>query len=160
VLSPNSEQAGDPNNIKFVKGATGNLEEHSGDFRNATSGELINRSDLMNNSLAILTGIQILTSEAIKAYDASITGVSEGWRFTGGVPNPFATTISDPQKAAVTLDGETITVYGAKGSVTDYTVHDGNYYPNGSDKPVDPSTLKGADFDIKQSCKSDPDHCA
>jgi len=36
--------AGDPNNIKFVKGREGNLAEHGGNFRNPTSGELMNRA--------------------------------------------------------------------------------------------------------------------
>jgi hypothetical protein len=37
------ELAGDPRNIKFVKGRAGDLAEHGGNFRNATTGKLINR---------------------------------------------------------------------------------------------------------------------
>lgn len=45
------ELARDPNNIKFVKGGGGNLAEHGGNFRNPTTGELMNR---------ITIGIQII----------------------------------------------------------------------------------------------------
>jgi RHS repeat-associated protein len=38
------ELARDPNNIKFVNGRAANLAEHGGNFRNATNGELMNRS--------------------------------------------------------------------------------------------------------------------
>lgn len=45
------ELAGDPANIKFVKGRAGNLAEHGGDFRNPTSGDLLNR---------VVIGVQVL----------------------------------------------------------------------------------------------------
>ena len=48
------ELARDPNNIKFVKGAQGNLAEHGGSFRNSTSGELMNRSFIAVQIIGIL----------------------------------------------------------------------------------------------------------
>jgi len=39
------ELARNPENIKFVKGRTEHLEEHGGNFKNETSGELIKRRD-------------------------------------------------------------------------------------------------------------------
>jgi hypothetical protein len=38
-----SKLAGDPRNIQFVRGQTGNLEEHGGNFQNPTMGPLIDR---------------------------------------------------------------------------------------------------------------------
>jgi RHS repeat-associated protein len=38
------ELAGNPDNIKFVKGRVEHLAEHGGNFRNQTSGELVDRS--------------------------------------------------------------------------------------------------------------------
>jgi hypothetical protein len=52
------EMAGDPNNIKFVKGIEEHLAEHEGSFRNATSGSLIDR-------LANLGGPALLTFFAV-----------------------------------------------------------------------------------------------
>jgi len=43
VSANDLESAIDPNNIKFVRGRAAHLEEHAGDFRNATSGPLIDR---------------------------------------------------------------------------------------------------------------------
>ena len=37
------QDAGNPNNIKFVKGRKGHIKEHNGNFRNPTEGEFINR---------------------------------------------------------------------------------------------------------------------
>jgi hypothetical protein len=147
------ELAGEPNNIGFVKGTAGNLEEHGGNFRNATTGPLMNRT------LGALGAIQLITSLLPGVAEAKITGVYEGWSFRGGIPNPEALLIQDPSKAATTLDGQTITVYGAKGATTTYSVHDGNYYQVGSDKPVDPNTLKGKEFEIRLKCSSNP-NCA
>jgi hypothetical protein len=45
-------------------------------------------------------------------------------------------------KAATTLDGYSITVFGPKGA-TDYSVHNGNYYPADSNKPIDGNKGKG-----------------
>lgn len=38
------EMAGDPNNIKFVRAGSEHLAEHHGNYRNATSGALIDRT--------------------------------------------------------------------------------------------------------------------
>jgi len=37
------EWAGDPRNIEFVRGQAGNLQQHGGNFRNGTTGPLIDR---------------------------------------------------------------------------------------------------------------------
>lgn len=37
------ELAGEPENIKFVRGGAAHLEEHGGNFRNPTKGPLIRR---------------------------------------------------------------------------------------------------------------------
>ena len=42
-VNNNPDLARNPDNIKFVKGRAEHLEEHSGNFRNPTSGDLINR---------------------------------------------------------------------------------------------------------------------
>lgn len=42
------EWAGDPRNIKFVRGQTGNLAEHGGNFQTPTTGSLIDRRAMMN----------------------------------------------------------------------------------------------------------------
>ncbi|WP_198405726.1 hypothetical protein [Chitinophaga caeni] len=41
--------AGDANNIKFVKKGDEHLLEHSGNYRNSTSGELIDRKKMIDN---------------------------------------------------------------------------------------------------------------
>jgi hypothetical protein len=41
------EWAGDPRNIKFVRGQPGNLSEHGGNFQNPTTGPLIDREALI-----------------------------------------------------------------------------------------------------------------
>ena len=38
------QEAGNPNNIKFVKGRKGYIKEHNVNFRNPTDGEFINRN--------------------------------------------------------------------------------------------------------------------
>jgi len=86
--------------------------------------------------------------------ESLVTGVYEGWSFRGGVPNPDALFLNDPGKAADTLDGQTITVFGPNGATTDYSIHDGGYYQDGSDKPTDPKTLNGQEFQINPSCKT------
>jgi hypothetical protein len=60
-------------------------------------------------------------------------------------------TIVDPAKAAMTLDGYKIDVFGPNGRVDVYTVRDGQYFLNGSNTPTDPSKLRGARFDIHVS---------
>ena len=42
-VNGNARLAGNPDNIKFVKGSKGNLAEHGGNFQNPTSGPLISR---------------------------------------------------------------------------------------------------------------------
>lgn len=42
-VKDNAEMAGNPDNIKFVKGRTDHLAEHGGNFRNPTYGNLISR---------------------------------------------------------------------------------------------------------------------
>jgi hypothetical protein len=121
---------------------------------NETTGALINRSELMNNSMAALQIVQLGVDALGKSLEANITGVYEGWSFRDWVPNPDALFLQDPAKAAVTLDGYNITVFGPKDSSTDYSIHDGNYYPSGSNKPVDQDTLNGSEFQIAPSCKT------
>jgi hypothetical protein len=43
-VSDHPEMAGDPNNVKFVPEGPGHLAEHDGDYRNPTSGPLLNRN--------------------------------------------------------------------------------------------------------------------
>ncbi len=157
-VNGSQELAGEPNNIRFVQGQTENLELHGGDFRNPTKGELIGRSEMMNNSLAVLSIIQLVGAEVVKVAETNITGVYEGWSFRNWMPNPDALFLEDPAKAAVTLDGFGITVFGPKGASADYTIRGGNYYQTGSDKPVDPSAFKGAEFTVKPGCI--PDRCS
>ena len=47
-VANNPKLAGNPNNIKFVKGRTEHLAEHNGNFANPTKGKLINRTNLAN----------------------------------------------------------------------------------------------------------------
>jgi hypothetical protein len=41
------EWAGDPRNIEFVRGQTGNLDAHGGNFQNSTTGPLIDRAAMV-----------------------------------------------------------------------------------------------------------------
>src|SRR5262249_53271050 len=117
-----------------------NLAEHRGNFRNPTKGPLMNRT------LSVLNVIQLATSALASYTEMQKTGIGVGW----AVPfNPNGLYINDPSKASKTLEGQAITVYGPRGSSTDYVVHDGNYYPSGSDKPVDPNMLKGQRFELR-----------
>jgi hypothetical protein len=43
-----SEWAGDPRNIKFVRGREGNLDEHAGNYQNPTTGPLIDRQAMLD----------------------------------------------------------------------------------------------------------------
>jgi hypothetical protein len=45
-VADNPKLAGDPNNIKFVKGRNEHLSEHGGNFKNTTSGDLIYRDEM------------------------------------------------------------------------------------------------------------------
>lgn len=47
-VAHNRAWAGDPRNIRFVRGQSGNLQEHGGNFRNPTTGPLIDRDALMS----------------------------------------------------------------------------------------------------------------
>ncbi len=47
--STHPQLAGDPNNIKFVKGKQGHLNEHRGNFRNTTHGRFISRQRMLQN---------------------------------------------------------------------------------------------------------------
>ena len=100
----------------------------------------------MNKSLGALAIAQIISGELVKYSESKITGVQEAWSFRDMIPNPEALFITDPAIAAVTLDGQTITVWGSHGTHTEYTIRNGKYYRSGDDKPVDPSTLQGAEF--------------
>jgi hypothetical protein len=44
------EWAGDPRNIRFVRGREGNLNEHGGNFRNSTIGQLIDRAAMIREA--------------------------------------------------------------------------------------------------------------
>lgn len=140
------EMAGVPDNVAFKRTDGEHLGEHGGNWRNPTSGALLSRT------LGALNIAQFLSSFITGIAESRITGVFEGFSFRGGTPNLEALFIHDPAKAAVTLEGQTITVFGPKGATTEYSVHDGNYYLNGSDKPVDASTLNGKEFEIKPQC--------
>jgi len=48
-INGNEELAGDPNNIKFVKGRQEHIDEHGGNFKNSTQGELIDRKQMIND---------------------------------------------------------------------------------------------------------------
>src|SRR5437588_12897174 len=68
--------AGNPNNIKFVEGRAGNLAEHGGNFRNATSRELISR-------VSVATILWSAVVEGITAHNQAMqSGISVGF-FTG-----------------------------------------------------------------------------
>jgi RHS repeat-associated protein len=54
VADHDLKMAKNPNNIKFVEGLEGNLEEHGGDFHNKTTGGLIDRLEKLSGS-ALLT---------------------------------------------------------------------------------------------------------
>lgn len=149
-VNGHEELAGNPDNIRFVRGAQENLDLHGGDFRNPTSGDLLSRS------LGSLSVVQTITSLLPAIAESLITGVYEGWSFRGGVPNPDALFLNDPGKAASTLDGNTITVFGPKGASTDYSVHDGGYYQAGSNTAIDPNQLMGKEFALKPSCANSP----
>jgi GHH signature containing HNH/Endo VII superfamily nuclease toxin len=47
------EWAGDPRNIKFVRGQAGNLAEHGGNFQNPTTGPLIDRQILIDKARGV-----------------------------------------------------------------------------------------------------------
>lgn len=44
---PNLEWAGDPRNIRFYRDQSGNLDAHGGNFRNSTTGPLIDRAAML-----------------------------------------------------------------------------------------------------------------
>ena len=86
------ELARDPNNVKFVKGSAGNLEEHGGNFRNPTAGPLLNRT------LIVLQVIDL----AIKVYGSYQFNKSESE--TGLHSDPiFGLRVSNLDKATKTL---------------------------------------------------------
>jgi hypothetical protein len=47
-VANNPKLAGNPDNIKFVKGRKEHLDEHGGSFQNSTSGPLIQRNKIIN----------------------------------------------------------------------------------------------------------------
>jgi hypothetical protein len=140
-VNGHAEMAGNPENIKFVDGQKANLVEHGGDFRNVTEGPLMNRGAMM--SRAVTAAIVIDTAvNMIGAYQVQqITGIHEG--FFGGL------SISDPGKAAATLNGLAIGV-DANGSSPAETlsIRNGQYTDFGTGKSVDPNSLKGRSFHI------------
>ena len=136
-VNGNPELAGEPNNIKFVEGRAGNLAEHGGNFRTATSGELLSRS------VAYLAIITTLADAAASYYQEKALGIHTG--FFGG------TSIIDPGNAANTLNGQIISVPGKDGTSDWYTIKDGQYQKygcQGNNCAVDPNTLKGKKFEI------------
>jgi len=48
--------SGDPRNIRFVRGQAGNLVEHNGSFQNHTTGQLIDREELLADFLRRIGG--------------------------------------------------------------------------------------------------------
>ena len=142
-VNGHEEMAGDPNNIKFVKGVQGNLDEHGGNFQTPTEGPLINRSAMMNSVFPILDAIDMAVNTYGTYRVQQVTGVNEG--LLGGL------SIADPTKAAVTLDTYTITVDATKSSPAE-TLHvqNGQFidYSNGTTRIVDPRSLTGRTFMI------------
>jgi RHS repeat-associated protein len=140
-VNGNAALAGEPNNIKFVEGRAGNLAEHGGSFRNPTSGSLLSRS------LLVAQVVQIVTSALASYMETKQSGIEPGNVFN------HAMTISDPTKAAATLDGKTIWL----GDGTDYSagidVKDGKYYKHNCDKDctVDANQLNNKKFTLKYS---------
>jgi hypothetical protein len=136
-VADHPELAGNPNNIKFVAGQEGNLAEHGGNFRNATSGELMSRVNVGLIALSVVV-------DAIKQYSADKqAGVHAGF-FTGQL------SIVDQANAAKTLDGLTISVSGKDGSEL-YKVRNGQFEPyfcQGSDCVAAPNALKGKTFKV------------
>lgn len=128
------ELAGNPNNVEFVEGASGNLARHGGNFQNITSGEMLSRS------LAIFQIADAALNAIRMGLESNITGTSENI-----VGNPL---ITDPVKAAVTLDGATITTYsfwsGENGAT--YSVQGGQYIDANTHKAVDPKVMQGRLF--------------
>ena len=49
-VSPFDTWAGDPRNIKFVRGRPGNLAEHGGNYNNSTTGPLIDRQGMIDSA--------------------------------------------------------------------------------------------------------------
>jgi RHS repeat-associated protein len=91
------ELAGNPNNVRFVKGAQGNLAEHGGDFRNPTTGPLLSRA---------LTALQTIDM-AIQIYGSYRLNRSESQ--TGLHSDPLlGVLIADVDKAAKNLDPGTL----------------------------------------------------
>src|SRR5262249_13931714 len=145
-VNGNPAMAGDPNNIKFVDGRAGNLAEHGGNFRTPTTGPPLNRA------LGVASTVQMFTSVLPKMADSQKSGIFNGFNLHSGFD---AMIITDPAKAASTLNGQEISTYNFWGKkVGEYSVHDGNYYPIGSDKPVDPKTLKDKEVMIRQVTSS------
>jgi len=143
----NPEMAGNPDNIAFVTKEE-HLDAHAGSWRNPTSGEFMTRS------VAVLQ-IADMALNAVYTYQVEkLTGIRESFLsqladVAGAGPGYGYLIILDPNKAAVTLDGNLIDVPGSRsGEVNVYRVQDGKYYDWGSDKPVDTNKLKGAEFEI------------
>src|SRR5262249_6690615 len=108
-----------------------NLAEHEGNFQTPTTGSLLSRS---------VVGFQI----AAIILDAAVAYKQEK---AAGISTSFfgTTTIIDPTNAAASLDKQTITVDGNW-----YNIRDGKYFKYGcvNDCEVDPSKLKGKDFEV------------
>jgi len=140
-VARNPGLAGEPNNIKFVEGQEGNLAEHGGNFQNATTGDLVNRT--VQNTAVAFQIIDALVNAVSNYQEVQATGVNEV--ATG------ETQIVNPATAAVTLDGASISTYNffSNGNATGtYSVQNGQYIDSSTNKPVDPKTLQNQFFHI------------
>ena len=140
-VNGNPKLAGDPRNIKFVEGRAGNLAEHGGNFRNVTTGKLMNRT------FVGLQIAQLLTSAIASLSEEKKTGISAG----NPLWDPGLLTIVDPAKAANALNGATIWIGNGKQSTDGVDVEDGQYYKHGCDKDcaIDPNQMKNKKFTLE-----------
>ena len=151
-VNNNPNMAANPDNVEFVTRQE-HLEAHGGNWRNPTTGQFMSRS------VAVLQVADIAINAIGDYRMQQLTGIGESFlsqfaNFAGAGPGYGTLFILDPAKAAVTLDGESIDVFGAKGRVDVYDVKDGQYFPRGSDQPTDPEKMKGSEFEIHDK-KSD-----
>jgi RHS repeat-associated protein len=105
VAGNSVELAEDPRNIKFVKGIKAHLEEHENNFRNKTSGALIDRlSKLAGPALLVFFEVY---DEKVRQYTAEcrICANPDSW---WALVNPWNTLVEQPAllEALVAADAE------------------------------------------------------
>ncbi len=145
-VNGNPKMAGNPDNVEFLKSEE-HLDAHGGNWRNPTTGALMSRS------VAVLQVADTIINAIGDYRMEQLTGIGESFLskladVAGAGPGYGNLYIIDPATAAVTLDGESIDVFGADGQTDIYDIKDGQYFQRGSDQPTDPNKMKGAEFEI------------